>query len=73
MALDFVVRPHPNAEYFPIATMKILRTASRCRDVGTPARVRQSLILGHGFGGAAFGAGKPLLPRDPCRAAFLMV
>jgi hypothetical protein len=43
------------------------------RDLGTAARVRQSLALRHGLGGATGGAGKALLPRDPFRAAFLPV
>ena len=36
-------------------------------------RMRPGLVLRHGFGGAAVGAGKALLPRHPCRAAFLLV
>jgi hypothetical protein len=43
------------------------------RDVGTSARVHLNLVLRYGFGGAAVGAAKALLPRDPCRAAFLLV
>ena len=43
------------------------------RDVGTTARVHLNLVLRYGFGGAAVGAAKALLPRDPCRAAFLLV
>jgi hypothetical protein len=48
-----------------------LRTAHR--DIGTTARVRPGLVLRHRFGGAAFGAGKALLSRDLCRAAFLLI
>ena len=48
-----------------------LRTASRCRHhrpgASGPCPPR------HGFGGAAVGAGKTLLVRDPCLAAFLLV
>ena len=43
------------------------------RNIGTAAWVRPSLILRHRFGGAALGAGKALLPRDPCRSVFLLV
>ncbi len=42
-------------------------------DLGTTARVRPGLVLGHGLRGAAVGAGKALLPRDPRRAAPLLV
>jgi hypothetical protein len=43
------------------------------RDLGTAARVRPGLVLRYWFGGAAVGAAKALLPRDPCRAAFLLL
>ena len=43
------------------------------RDVGTAARSRPGLLLWYGVGGAEVGAAKALLPRDPCRSAFLLV
>jgi hypothetical protein len=47
-----------------------LRTASQYRHT---ARVRPGFALRHGLGGAAVGAGKALLSRDPCRTTFLLV
>ena len=42
-------------------------------DFGTAAWLGPGLVPWHGLGGAAVGAGKALLPRDPFRAAFLPV